>query len=105
MAASRSSTATPMWSILPNKGASLCSRRNFVPVGSRLLDAKNLLQRRQADLQLRRRRLLGRPVALDFAPGGMEGLGQRLTVVAVAPGEHLDRQRGAADADRGPRQL
>ena len=40
-------------------------------------------------------------MALDLAAGGVEGLGQRIAVVAVAPGEHLDRDRGAAEADAG----
>ena len=34
-------------------------------------------------------------------PGAVEGLGERGAVVAIAPGEHLDRQRGAAEADPG----
>ena len=51
-----------------------------------------------------RRRLLGRQVALDLAAGRVERLGQRSAVVAVAPGEHLDRDRGAAEADRGARE-
>ena len=84
-----SSTATPMWSILPNmRRQSMRPRR------------EDLGHRRDADLELLGGRLLGRQVALDLPAGGVEGLGQRLAVVAVAPGEHLDRERGAAEADR-----
>ena len=86
-----SSTATPMWSILPNIGGQ----------SMRPLDAKDLGHRRDPDLELLGGRLLGRQVALDLAAGGVEGLGQRRAVVAVAPGEHLDRERGAAEADAG----
>src|SRR5215218_9251436 len=85
-----SSTATPMWSILPNKARSLCG-----------LGAEDLLQRRDRHLELRGRRLLRRPMALDLATRSVEGLGQGIAVVAVAPGEHLDRERGAAEADAG----
>ena len=85
-----SSTATPMWSMRPNIGGSLCA-----------LDAKDLGQRGDPDLELIGGRLLGREVALDLAPGGVEGLGEGRAVVAIAPGEHLDRERGAADADAG----
>src|SRR5690349_19313096 len=85
-----SSTATPMWSILPNKARSLCG-----------LGPEDLLQRRDRDLELVGRRLLRRPMALNFATGGVEGLGKGIAIVAVAPGEHLDRERGAAEADAG----
>src|SRR3982750_390100 len=85
-----SSTATPMWSILPNKARSLCG-----------LGPEDLRQGGDPDLELLRRRLLGRDPALDLTARRVEGLGQRLAVVAVAPGEHLDRERGAAEADPG----
>src|SRR3954454_2827039 len=68
---------------------------------TRRLDPEDLFQRRDCDLELLGRGLLSRPVALDFPPGGMEGLGQRVAVVAVAPGEHLDRERGDAEGDAG----
>ena len=66
-----------------------------------VLDPEDLRHRREADLELLGGRLLGRQVALDLAAGRVEGLGQGLAVVAVAPGEHLDRERGAAEADAG----
>src|ERR1700679_405666 len=97
-----SSTATPMWSILPNTAASLCGGRQVVPAAA-VLDSEDLRHRRQPDLELLRRRLLGRQVALDLPPGSVEGLGQGIAVVAVAPGEHLDRDRCAAEADSGAR--
>src|ERR1700733_8377889 len=97
MALSRSSTATPMWSMRPNTAVSLCGRRQRVRTVA-VLHPEDLRHRRQADLELLRRRLLGRPVALDLATGGVEGLGQGIAVVAVAPGEHLHRGRGAAEA-------
>src|ERR1044072_7601301 len=100
IAASMSSTATPMWSILPNKAASLCGRRRLVRV-DRPLGAEDLRQRRQTDLELLRRRLLGRQAPLDLPPGRVKGLGQGVAVVAVAPGEHLDRDRGTAQAAPG----
>src|SRR5260370_37948231 len=87
-----------MWSILPNTAASLCGRRQVVPAVAPL-DPEDLRHRRQADLELLRRRLPGRQVALDLSPGSVEGLGQGVAMVAVAPGEHLDRDRGAAEAD------
>ena len=65
------------------------------------LGAEDLGQRGDPDLELLGRRLLGREQALDLAAGRVEGLGQRVAVVAVAPGEHLDRERGAAEADAG----
>ena len=102
-----SSTATPMWSILPNIGAQSTWPAVASPAAVALaavLDAEDLGQRRDADLELLGRRLLGRQVALDLAAGRVERLGQRGAVVAVAPGEHLHRERGAAEADRGARQ-
>src|SRR5689334_12950241 len=98
-----SSTATPMWSMRPNTGGSLCGRRRLVLAA--LLDPEDLLQRRDPDLELLGGRLLRRQVALDLATGGVEGLGQGLAVVAIAPGEHLDRQRSAAEADPGAGRL
>src|SRR4051812_41873878 len=88
-----SSTATPTWSILPNIGGSLCT-----------LDAQDLGQRRDPDLELLAARLLGRQMALDLASRGVERLGEGGAVVAIAPGEHLDRDRCAPEADSGPRQ-
>ena len=69
------------------------------------LGAEDLGHRREADLELVGARLLGRPVALDLPARRVEGLGQRLAVVPVGPGEGLDRERGARKADerRGPR--
>jgi hypothetical protein len=66
-----------------------------------VLDPEDLRHRRQPDLELLGRRLLGRPAALDLPARGVEGLGQGIAVVAVAPGEHLDRDRGAAETDAG----
>ncbi len=63
--------------------------------------SEDLRHRRDPDLELRRRRLLRRQQALDLAAGRVEGLGERVAVVAVAPGEHLDRQRSAGEADPG----
>src|SRR4029077_12809432 len=100
MAASMSSTATPMWSILPNKAASLCGRGKGV-LAVAALDPEDLGHRGEADLELLGTRLPGRQVALDLAAGRVEGLGQGIAVVAVAPGEHLDRDRGAGEADGG----
>src|SRR6185437_13647559 len=74
--ASRSSTATPMWSILPNMRRSLRGG----------LGADDLGHRREADLELLGARLLRRQQTLDFPAGGVEGLGERLAVVAIAPG-------------------
>ena len=61
-----SSTATPMWSILPNIGGAVYAPRRS---SAGLLDAEDLGQRRDADLELLGRRLLGRQVALDLAAG------------------------------------
>src|SRR3954447_22886532 len=99
-----SSTATPMWSILPNIGGSLRRRRGLALAGLRAPDAKDLGQRGDTDLELLRRRVLGRQVPLDLAARRMERLRQRSAVIAVAPGEHLYRDRGDAEADRGTRQ-
>src|SRR5512146_2994364 len=99
-----SSTATPMWSILPNIGRSLRSGRRLVRRGSGALDAEDLGQRGDPDLELLWRRLLGREMALDLTAGRVERLGQRRAVVAIAPSEHLDRDRGAGEADQCPRQ-
>src|ERR1043165_8106472 len=109
MAASMSSTATPMWSMRPNTSGSLCGRRRggrdgaFGPIATLVafLDPKDLGERRDRDFELLGRRLLRRPVALDFAAWGVEGLGEGIAMVAVAPSEHLDRERGAAEADAG----
>src|SRR4051795_5484138 len=96
-----SSTATPMWSMRPNTGRSLCGRRRIGGVGvfAAFLGSEDLPQRRDRDLELLGRRLLRRPVALDLTAGGVEGLGQLLAMVAIAPGEHLHRDRGAAEGD------
>src|SRR5680860_79474 len=110
-----SSTATPMWSILPNIGGSLDAGggagvrapeklgggRQRVLAVLRGLDPEDLGERGDPNLELLGGRLLRRQVPLDLAAGGVEGLGQRGAVVAVAPGEHLDRKRGAAEADHG----
>src|SRR4051812_26791705 len=105
-----SSTATPMWSMRPNTRAGVyaaalsCSFwSQYAPKEqlTRRLDPEDLFQRRDCDLELLGRGLLGRPVALDLAAGGVKGLGERVAVVAVAPGEHLDRERGAAEGDTG----
>src|SRR5438046_6504627 len=85
-----------MWSMRPNTGVESMREQ----LGG-VLDAEDLPHRRDSDLELLGGRLLRRPVALDFPAGSVEGLGQRLAVVAVAPGEHLDRDRGAAEADAG----
>jgi len=65
-----------MWSILPNTRRSLCGRL----VRGRL-GAQDLGHRGEADLELLGARLLGRPEALDLAPGLVESLGKRLTVM------------------------
>src|SRR3954454_23667683 len=83
-----SSTATPMWSILPNKPRSLCG-----------LGPEDLRQGGDPDLELLRRRLLGRDATLDLPAGRVEGLGEGLSVGAVGSGEHLHGKRGAAEAD------
>src|SRR4029077_13425867 len=85
-----------MWSILPTTRRSLCG-----PLARGGLDPDDLGHRREADLELRGARLLGRPEALDLTAGGVEGLGERLAVVAVRPGEGLDRGGGAGQADEG----
>src|ERR1700756_2761385 len=82
-----------MWSILPNTAGSLWG----------WVGAKDLGDRRFAHRELIGGRLLGRQQALDLAAGGVEGLGERLAVVAVRPGEGLDRERGARQADHGAR--
>src|SRR6266511_3361867 len=95
-----------MWSIRSNTGCSLRSGQRIAlrafPVGL-LLDAEDLPQRGDTDLELLRRRLLGRDQALDLVAGTVEGARGGRLGVALAPGEHLRRQRGAADADRRPR--
>ena len=67
-----------------------------------LLGAKDLGQRRDPDLELLGARLFGRQQALDLAPRRVEGARGGGVVVAIAPGEHLDRERGAAQSDHGP---
>src|SRR5258708_11333643 len=94
-----SSTATPMWSIRPNTAASLCRGRQRVLLGPTALDPEDLRHRRQAGLELLGRWLLGRQVALDLPPGGVECLGHRVAVATVAPGGHLHLDRRPADRD------
>src|SRR3954454_7272520 len=81
--------------------ASLCGGRQLVLAARACLDPEDLRHRREADLELLGARLLGRPVALYLTARGVEGLRQGIAVVAVAPGEHLDRDRGAAEANAG----
>src|SRR6201999_3462643 len=77
-----------MWSIRPNMRRSLWGG----------LGPQDLGHRREAHLELLGARLFRRQQALDLAAGGVEGLGERLAVVAVRPGEGLDRERGAGQA-------
>src|SRR5947199_2714278 len=100
MAPSRSSVATPMWSIRPNIRWSLSGRewiaRPALALGL-LLDSEDLAERRNADLELLRGRLLGRDQPLDLVAGPMEGPGGGGLRIPLAPGEHLGRQRSARD--------
>src|SRR6185437_5748586 len=69
-----------------------------------LLDTEDLPQRGHPDLQLLRGWLLGGDQPLDLVAGPVECPGCRGAGVALAPGEHLRRDRRTGDADRRPSQ-
>src|SRR5437764_14226257 len=65
----------------------------------RALYPQDLVQRRLTDLELLGRGLAGAHYALDLVAGAAQEAGERRVGVALRPGEHLDGERHAPEAD------